>query len=425
MPFPFILPTTSAFSFSSCFTCDTHPSLPLSTSTQRAIVRDRLKKYKRLPPASRAGSLTAVISDLDGYLPYLLALDAGVSSHNMVGGEMVNMILKSAPSIEWRPILSAELVPGRERPRVKVASLEYEIFFVLITLGLAYTLMARSVLQPLHATRGEFLAAAERTTAIQTANKYLLDAASIFSYVADRNEQLSSMPPCFDLAPTTARALASLSLAEATLLAATKDDPYISVVAQDRNETDREWMYKSPDMHKTKAHLNARLCLAASEHAAKAASLCRSAGADTGKVNTSLLGYMEELQRTSRAKACRFFGIHAEMDGRIAEGIGWLRVGLQTLGVEMKEPEVKKGLSLSRLKRDLAERREDRRVEKEMGWGADGGRLEETRVLEMLAAKWNKTNDTVRNSPGRRSNTRWPCSNSDLDSVADETFGLD
>ncbi|KJZ73047.1 pH-response regulator protein palC [Hirsutella minnesotensis 3608] len=396
MPFPFVLPTTSAFSFSSCFSCDSHPSLPINASTQRAVVRDALKKHKRLPPASRISSLATVISKLGDYIPYLLAVDAGVSSHSLVGGESINVILRKAPSIQWRPTLSGEIVPGRERPRVSISSLEYEIFFVLSTLAFAYVATARSILQPLYTTTGDFVGSKERMTAIQTANKHLLDSASIYDYLAGRCEQISSEPPCFDVAPNTARALASLARAEATLLAVTKDDPYPAAVAQDRNKTDKEWMFKSPDIPKTKAHLNARLCLAASDHAAKAASLCQaSSGVRTTKGSPELLKYMDDLSRTSRAKACRFFGIHAELDGNVAEAIGWLRGGFQALGVEPPEKESKKGLSFSRFKKDLAEKREDRRIEKETAWGADAGRMEETRVLEMLYAKWNKINDTM------------------------------
>ena len=359
------------------------------------MLRDALKRHKRLPPASRAGDIATVISSLHGYVPYLLAVDAGVSSHTLAGGEVINVVLKSAPVISWRPTLSGDLVPGRDRPRVKVTSLEYEIFFVLSTLAFAYISAARSLLQPLHATSGDFVASAERTAAIQTASKRLLDSASIYDYLATRSEQISSPPGCVDVAPATARGLASLALAEATLLAITKDDPYPAAVAQGRNKNDREWMFKSPDIPKTKAHLNARLCLAASDHAAKAASLCQSAGTGTSKMSPGMLRYIEDLRRTCRAKACRFFGIHAEIDGNTAEGIGWLRAGFQALGAEARDGDGRKASSFSRLKKGLTEKREDRRVEKETSWGADAGRLEEIRILEMLDEKWNKINDTV------------------------------
>ncbi|KYK56924.1 pH-response regulator protein palC [Drechmeria coniospora] len=395
MPFPFVLPTTSAFSFSSCFSCESHPSLAINASTQRGILRDALKKHKRLPPAGRSGNLATVINSLDGYIPYLFAVDAGVSSQTSVGGEGISVVLKTAPSIHWRPTLTGDLVPGRERSRVVTTSLEYEIFFVLSTLGLAYILTARSLLQPLHVTTGGFVGPRERTAVIQAANKYLLDAASLYDYLAARSEHISSAPPCVDVAPCTARALVSLTLAEATLLAVTKDDAYPAAVAQDRNKNDKEWMFKSPEIPKTKAHLNARLCLAASDHAAKAASLCKSAGAGSNRISPSLVKYIEDLGKTSRAKACRFFGIHSEMDGNTAEGIGWLRAGFQALDVDVRDRDSHKGLRFSRLKKGLLEKREDGRVERETAWGADAGRFEETRVLELLDAKWNKINDTM------------------------------
>ncbi|KAG5983435.1 hypothetical protein E4U55_008205 [Claviceps digitariae] len=393
MPFPFVLPTTSAFSFSSCFSCDSHPSLPLNASGQRGVVRDALKKHKRLPPTSRIGSLGAVIASIDAYLPYLLAVDAGVSSHRLGGGEVINVVLKTAPSISWRPTLSGDIVPGSLRSRVKINSLEYEIFFVLSSLAYAYTLTARSTLQPLYATTTDFLGDKERTTAITTATKQLLGAASIYDYLSRRSEQISTPPPCADVAPATVKALSLLCLAEATLLAVLKDDPYPMAVAQGRNKTDKEWMFKAPNIAKVRAHLFARLCLAAAEHASKASSLLQSSGSVTSKVSPALLKYLEDLRRTGRAKACRFFGIDAELGGQTAEGIGWLRVGLHELGVDVKDN--KKGFSLSRLRKDVSEKREDRRVEKDWEWGYDAGRQEETRIIELLDVKWNKINDTM------------------------------
>ncbi|KAM5345328.1 hypothetical protein ACJ41O_011190 [Fusarium nematophilum] len=393
MPFPFVLPTTSAFSFSSSFSSDSHPSLPLNASTYRGVVRDALKKHKRLPPTSQISNLNTVVSSLNGYIPYLLALDDGLSNKSLANGEFISVVLKTSPVIEWRPTLSGEIVPGRERARVKISSLEYEISFVFSTLGFSHVLTARSVLQPLYSTNSEFLGTQERTNAITSATKYLLEAASVYDYLAGRGEHITTSPPCADVSPGTARALSCLALAEATLLAVLKDDPYPAIVAQDRNKNDKEWMFKAPDIPKVRAHLYARLCLAASEHAAKASSLCSSAGAGSHKINSGLLKYLEDLRRTCRARACRFFGIDAELGGQTAEGIGWARAGLQELGVEVKD--TKKGLSFSRFKKDLTEKREDRRVDKEAAWGADAGKMEETRVLEMLDAKWNKINDTM------------------------------
>ncbi|KAE8445919.1 hypothetical protein EG329_012698 [Mollisiaceae sp. DMI_Dod_QoI] len=394
MPFPFTLPTTSSFSFSTFFVSDTHPSLPLSASTYRGVLRDTLKKHKRLPPSEQSSHLAAVLLSLNNYIPYLLAVDDGLGS-KAVAGEEVDIVLKSTPTSEWRPTLSEVAVPGREMARLKIQSLEYEAYFVLSTLAYTYTLLSRVSLHPLYSSATASPTAEQRTLAITTATKHLLQAASIHDYLSARSDQISSAPPCLDIAKSTFTALTSLALAEATLLAVLKDDPYPAAVAQDRNKNDKEWMIKAPEIPKVRAHLFARLCLASAEHAANTLSLLHtSSGAAKGKVDGGLLKYVEDLRRTSRGKACRFFGIDAELGGQTGTGIAWLKAGMHELGLASKE-EGKKGLSFGRLKKGWDEKREDKRVEKESHWGADAGRLEEGRVLEMLEKKWTKMNDTI------------------------------
>ncbi|KAK3328863.1 hypothetical protein B0H66DRAFT_4309 [Apodospora peruviana] len=403
MPYPFTLPTTSAFSFSHSFSCESHPSLPLNASTRRGVVRDTLKSHKRLPPQSQASNLSSVVSSLTSYTPYIFAIDAGLSRHTISGDE-INVVLKTAPAIEWRPMLADNPIPGKEPPRVKINSLEYEIIFALSALANTYTLQARTALHPLYVTSTAPVGTAQRQTAVAAATKNLLDAASIYDYLASRAESVTSALPCVDLSPAACRAQCELALAEATLLAVLKDDPYPAIVAQDRNQNDTEWMYKAPTIPKVRAHLFARLCLAASEHAAQAHSLCASAG-KPGKVNESLIKYLDDLRRTSRAKACRLFGIDKEHDGQTGEAIAWLHAGLQELGVERKQEDLKKGRSGSgfglgsKLKKEWTEKREDRKVEKGSNWGADAGKLEEIRVLEMLESKWTKQNDTMLTQP--------------------------
>lgn len=396
MPYPFVLPTTSSFSFSSSFTCESHPSLPLQASTHRGVVRDTLKKHKRLPPTSQAASLSTVSSTLQTYLPYLFAIDAGLSNRPIHSDE-ISVILQTAPQIEWRPTLSSSLLPGREPPRVKINSLEYELFFALSTLANTHTLLSRAALQPLHLTTTAPVGTAARQTAIATATRHLLAAASIYDHLSARAASLppssSHPPPCPDIAPPTLRAQRFLALAEATLLAVLKDDPYPAAVAQARNPHDTEWMYKAPDLPKVRAHLFARLCLAAAEHAAQA-----HACALAGRVEGGFVRYVEDLRRASRARACRFFGIDAELGGETGKAIAWLRAGLGELGVERREGE-RSGGGLKGLRKEWSERREDKKVERGLDWGADGGRLEETRVIEMLEAKWVKQNDTVSGSP--------------------------
>lgn len=354
-----------------------------------------MKKQKRLSPQSQAANLSSVQLDVEAYLPYLFALDGGLSNQS-IAGEEVDVVLKSTPTLEWRPTLSSSLVPGREPPRQKLNSLEYELYFVLSTLAYTYILSSRASLQPLYSSTTSSPSTDQRTTAIQVATKQLLAAGAIHSYLVSRSEALSTTPPCRDISISTFQALSSLALAEATLLAVLKDDPYPAAVAQDRNKNDREWMIKAPEIPKIRAHLFARLCLAASEHAAKASSLFGSiGGTGQGNIDEDLLKYVGDLRKAGRGKACRFFGIDAELGGKTGEAIAWLRAGLSELGFTPRGEDPKKGLSFGRLKKEWSEKREDRNVEKGTSWGSDAGRLEEVRVLEMLDAKWTKMNDTV------------------------------
>ena len=395
MPFPFTLPTTSLFSFSSYFSSDTHPSLPLSASTYRGVLRDTLKKHKRLSPSEQSSNLTAIQLSLNNYIPYLLAIDTGLGSPKRAGEEL-DVVLKLTPVLEWRPTLSDKAIPGRETARLKIQSLEYEIYFVFSTLAYTYILLSRASLHPLFTSAAASPSAEQRTNAITIAIKHLLSAASVHDYLSKRSDQVSSDAPCIDITKTTFRALASLALAEATLLAVLKDDPYPAAVAQERNKNDKEWMIKSPDIPKVRAHLFARLCLAAAEHAANASSLLQSSGAKgQGKIDPELMKYVEDLRKTSKAKACRFFGIDAELGGQTGAGVAWLQAGMHELGVALQSESSKKGLSLGRFKKEWSEKREDQKVEKGAAWGSDAGRFEEARVLEMLDKKWSKENDTV------------------------------
>ncbi|EAQ93354.1 hypothetical protein CHGG_01589 [Chaetomium globosum CBS 148.51] len=391
MPYPFVLPTTSSFSFSSSVTCESHPSLPLQASTHRGVVRDTLKKHKRLPPASQAPSLSTVTSTLQTYLPYLFALNASLSGKPIHPDEL-SVTLKTAPQIEWRPTLSNNLLPGCEPPRVRIHSLEHELLFALSTLANTYTLQARATLQPLYQTTTAPVGTTQRQTAITTATRHLLDAASIYDHLSTRTESpptattttTTKTPPypCADISPHLLRAQRALALAEATLLAVLKDDPYPAAVAQTRNQHDTEWMYKSPDIPKVRAHLFARLCLAAAKHAAQARGR---AGGSGGRGGESQRG----------------------LGGETGTGIAWLRAGLGEVGVERKGGEKSGGGGgggggsggLKGLRKEWSERREDKKVEKGLDWGADGGRLEETRVIEMLEAKWVKQNDTMLTQP--------------------------
>jgi hypothetical protein len=392
MPFPFLLPTTSYLSFPQFFTSSTHPSLPAAATGTRAVLRDVLKRHKRLPPASQPAHLSTVLAALNGYIPYLFALDAGLSGHS-VSGEEVDVVLAKELEVEWRCTLSATLA-GREPPRREMKSLETELFFALETLAFTHSLLARAQLRPLYQSGQAPPSEEQRKQAIAAAMQHLLSANSVHSYLQHRSgcgTQASSIPPAVpDISGSVLSALASLALAEATLITVLKDDPYPSAVAEERNKHSKDWMFKSPDMPKVRAHLFARLSLAAAEHASTGVAAVK----NTKGVDERLVTYLEDLRCTARAKAARFLGIDAEAQGKVGEGIAWLRGAQRELGFDVEQDSALKGFS--KLKKGWKEKREDKRVDRgDADWGVDAGRFEEGRVLDMLLKKWEKMNDTV------------------------------
>lgn len=392
MPYQFSLPTTSSISFDSYVSSSSHPSLPLNATTYRSVLRNTLKKHKRLSPQAQVTNLNSVHSALNVYIPYLLALDAGLSGL-VSKEEEIDATLQKEIEAEWRSSIAAT-VAGRTPSRVKGKGLDYELCCVFSSLGYIHTLLARS---QLHMLYGPITPTAEqRLSLISAATKHLLDANSVHAHLVNRcggNAPSGAIP---ENSSSTQRALAELALAEATLLAVLKDDPWPGVVAQDRNKHDKEWMIKPPEIPKVRTHLFARLCLAAADHAGTAESLLESiAGARTGRIDDALIRYTADLKRTSRAKACRFFGIDADMGGETGKGIAWLNAGKEELGFTRSQPEGSKFQGLAKFKKDWTERREDKKIEKGEDWGRDAGRFEEARIIEILEKKWNKINDTV------------------------------
>ncbi|PVI03719.1 pH-response regulator protein-like protein palC [Periconia macrospinosa] len=387
MPFPFILPTTSGISFTDYFSSSTHPSLPNCATTARGVVRDVLKRYKRIPPAAQASNLSTVLAALQDYLPYLFALDAGLSGTSCAGEE-IDLVLVKELEVEWRSTLGATL-PGREPSRIKLKSLESELFFTLSTLAYVYSLQGRAQLHTLY--NATLPSPEQRKTAISTAMNHFLEANAVHTYLMNRSHQWNNQPAAADISSPVLGALAELSMAEATIISVLKDDPYPAVVVEDRNKQSRDWMFKGVEIPKVRAHLFARLCLAASEHAAKAQGMLGRA-----KVDESFLRYVDDLRRTAKAKACRFVGCDAELGGKTGEGIAWLRGAKKELGfAAMGADEEKKSSGLSKLKKEWKEKREDKKVEKGEGWGADAGKFEEGRIIDMLLKKWEKMNDTL------------------------------
>ncbi|KAH8429693.1 pH-signaling protein PalC [Aspergillus melleus] len=434
MVYAFTLPTTSHLSFQTFISSSTHPSLPQSASTARHALRAALKAHKRLPRgAQRDSHLSTIITTASDYLPYLQAISTGLSgSSSFTSSSPIAITQHSDIESEWRATLSspAVLLSLRSKPsrsstssgRVRLPGIDAEIAFVLITLAYALSNLAHStVTRTLYAPTTP--TPEQRTTAIQTATKYLLQASAIHASLASQTNRafLLTVP---DLDPATQSALSALALAEATLLAVLKDDSYVAACIQARNPNDKEWMVRAPEIPKVRAHLFARLCIRAAEYAEQAGAGMGAIGGGeargrAGGLDDEVLRYVKVLGRVARARACRFFGVDAELAGKIGEGIAWLRAARGALGVrsagggggESQEGgagETGKSRGLSKLKQGWMERREERRMEKDaggrsaekiekgdLGPGDNAGREEEGRVIEMLEVKWVRMNDTI------------------------------
>jgi hypothetical protein len=405
MPYPFPLPTTSQLSITSFLTSSTHPSLPLTASSSRAVVRSALKQHQRLSVSQRPSHLPEVHAALLAYLPFLSVLltglkNGGGSSNGAVVVVVVVATAGGEVEVQWSgstllsssssSALSTVPVPGmrdarRGRNRVKRRGLDAELGFVLHALAVVESGLARSALRVLYV--GTTPTADQKDRALRVATGHLLQAGAIWTFLAGRQHQHQQQEgfEAEDLEPGVCGALAELALAEATLCAVRKDDPYPGLVTQERDKMDREWMYKAPEIPKIRALLDARLCLAAAEHAGKAV-------AGLGKSRDGVEKYVVDLRRVSRCKAARFFGMDAEMEGKTGEAVAWLRGGRVELSGGKKEDE---GGRLRKLKKEWGEKREGRKVEGDGEWGLDAGKGEEERVLELLERKWVKMNDTV------------------------------
>jgi len=391
MPFAFTLPTTSATNLSEFFVSPSHPSLVLTATTHRSVLRDALKKHKRLAPAAQASHLSTVQDALTSYLPFALLIHASITGQRLSQIELVDIRQTKELVTEWRCTLSNS-IPGREPARVKLRGIHSELAFALQTLGYMSTLQARTHLLSVYTFTSP--STEQRAAPISAGMKYLLEAQSVHAYLASL-PRLDASPQPADITASTSSALASLALAEATLVVVMKDDPYAAAVAEDRNKQSKDWMISAPSIPKVRAHLYARLCLAAADHAAKAAGLLGGTGSG-GKMDDDLTKYADDFRRVARAKAARFLGIDAEIGGKAGEGIAWLRGAKRELGMSTNDDDAGKRKGFKGLKQTWAEKREDKRVEKGgEGWGLDAGRLEEARVIEWLEAKWVKSNDMV------------------------------
>lgn len=359
MPFLFSLPTTSTLSFTRHYTSSAYSSLPLTCTTYRGILRDALKQHKRLATAAQNANLKHIISVTTEYLGYVLFLYDSIQSGLVAR-------IPEAPELEteWRSVLTATSRFGavRELPRRKWRGIEYEVFWVLSTLAYANALQSRALLLEFLSTSPGSAADNEaRSKLIPQSIDHLLTSASIFDYLltlpspaqqhaggtagesgkSKGAEKVYETLP-IDLSEQMISSLSSACLASATLLAVLKSDPYPSYLALTTNSSksksndacSKDYLYQPPAPPTgVKALLFSRICIAASEYASKAQGAISSL-ISQGEVSSDYVRYLEGLKRASRARGCRFLGIDAEAQGRVGEGLGWIRLGREIIGVQ-------------------------------------------------------------------------------------------
>ena len=409
MPFTLQLPTTSSLSFQSHFRCSTHPSLLFRATAARNLVQSRLKSHKHILHDQSASNLASVVAALNAYVPLLLSLSNGLSSSFRVADEEIDIELIEEILVRWRSsIMSSQLV-GLKQPKISVTGLDAEVAFTLSALATANYLQAKARLRALYDTTkaNGALSIEQRGAIITPSMNHLINAHSIYNYLATIAIARPLSRTSTEISEPVASALSSLALSEATLLAVLRDDPYPNIIAAERNVCDTDWMISAPKIPKIRAHLFARICVAAANHAR-----CGFASANIGnskslnnterKACEALTSYLDALTCVAMSKACRFAAIGADADGALGKAIGWLYVALQQCGIRNPSTGSRSGARQSKaagmvsaLKRAREEKTEDRRIEKDGDWGSDGGRLEEIRVVEMLLAKWERLNDTV------------------------------
>ena len=329
MPFSFLLPTTSILNYTIHLRSDTHPSLIVSAATQRSILRSALKRHRRLSVKDQAQNLQSVTAALEEYIPYLLTINSGLSGKT-VREEEIGIILEKEIEVEWRPSIAAS-----DSRRTKGRGLDFELSFALNVRAYVDAAQARAALQMFYTL--PVSASDERKDAIKQATEHFIHGASIHQYLAERIADLQFPPGAVDIQSASQTALSCLALAEATLLSILLHDPYPSIVIQERDKSDKEWMYKAPDIPKVRAALFARLAIGAAEHTEKALALFKDVQKKGKPVDGSLLKYINNLQSVSKARGCRFFGIEAELGGKVGEGIAWLMAGKKILGYRVNE----------------------------------------------------------------------------------------
>ncbi|RPB25932.1 hypothetical protein L211DRAFT_836024 [Terfezia boudieri ATCC MYA-4762] len=418
MPFPFTLPTTSTVSFSQHYTSPTYPSLPLSCTTHRGILRDSLKAHKRLSLSAQGANIKHIINITTEYISYLQFLQEALKS-----GDASPIPTTLEIETEWRPTLSSSTRFGiTQSERRKGKGLEYEVFWAYSTLAYAHTIQARALLMEfLSPTTSSPDSAA--SPLLPQATNHVLTSAQIFQYlltltppIATAGDQKNSIP--VNICEPMLSSLASISLGSATLLAVLRTDPYPAYLAitgipgskKNNDIYSKDYLYSPPPPPTgVKAMLYSRLCIAASEHAVRAQGVISDL-IRAGAINEEYVRYLEDLKRVAKARGCRFLGVDAEVQGRLGEGLGWIKLGKEFLGGTIPTT----SSNDDKEKKTLASRMEKLRLSKlsppSLSSHSSSTQTSdsvlppnldpcsvhsELQTIEGLDAKWSKTNDKL------------------------------
>ena len=371
---------------------------------------------------AQGANIKHIINVTTEYISYLQFLQEALKS-----GDALPIPTTPEIETEWRPTLSSNSRFGiTHSERRKGRGLEYEVFWAYSTLACAHTIQARALLMEFFSLTTSSQDSAVSPLLPQATN-HVLTSAQIFQYlltltppIATAGDEKNSIP--VNICEPMLSSLASISLASATLLAVLRTDPYptylaITGIPGSKKSSDihsKEYLYSPPPPPTgVKAMLYSRLCIAASEHAVRAqgviSDLIRARA-----INEEYVRYLEDLKRVAKARGCRFLGVDAEAQGRLGEGLGWIKLGKEFLGGTT--PTSSNDDGEVREKKTIASRMEKLRFSKPSSPSTSspssssstqnpaGGLspnldpctvYSELQTIEGLDAKWSKTNDKL------------------------------
>ena len=406
MAFALALPTPSPSSFVGSVKSESHPSLPVQATISRNTFCSAIKAYNHSSPSECSFYLGQVISAANSYLPQLLALASGLSKFPVTLTEQVDVSPLQEFKSSWRSAINQPRIPSRKPPRFKTSGLDTEVMFSLSVFATLHYVHARILMQELYNNLIEISSQPPEKTAtsISAISKLLLTSSSIYRYAASQSAIYVLNEGPLDISHSILTALENFTFAEATLLSVLKDDVYLHLALAQRDSTDKSWMIGAPKIPKVRAHLFARICVAAAERVARALGEVES----TKKfvrgqtISEDFVEYLQNLRMVAMAKMCRFLAVDCEADGCTGKAVGWLKVGLSEIQypyhsyTSRSESKWSKASAVrSTFQHERREKKEGRKLGDFGNKASDAGRLDEGLTIDLLLSRWERLNDTI------------------------------